>query len=179
MIQCGDCDRGHCGDPCECFCHRYDALESKLAARDAELATALAEVEKWKDRAGHLQIDCDGYERYAAMLRKYLTRGLTADMACAVVTAAIEYGAPEWLAALAASREPEPAAQGGRGIPRTEDDGERRGNIHPAAQVRKICPCETLVEEPGPHIPECPYSDPDYEPAAQARALEAAKEPKR
>lgn len=30
--------------------------------------------------------------------------------------------------------------------------------------VRKICPCETGVDEPGPHIPECPWSDPDYEP---------------
>lgn len=30
--------------------------------------------------------------------------------------------------------------------------------------VRKICPCETQVEEPGPHIPECPYSDQEYEP---------------
>lgn len=27
-----------------------------------------------------------------------------------------------------------------------------------SGQVRKICPCETLVEEPGPHIPECNLS---------------------
>lgn len=26
------------------------------------------------------------------------------------------------------------------------------------------CPCETMVEEPGPHIPECKWADPNYEP---------------
>ena len=40
-----------------------------------------------------------------------------------------------------------------------EPHSGRRGCPH----VRRICPCETLVEEPGPHIPECPFSDPDYD----------------
>ena len=30
--------------------------------------------------------------------------------------------------------------------------------------VVKICPCQTKVEVPGPHIPECPFSDMEYEP---------------
>lgn len=30
--------------------------------------------------------------------------------------------------------------------------------------VRSLCPCETGAENPGPHIPTCPWSDPDYSP---------------
>lgn len=25
-----------------------------------------------------------------------------------------------------------------------------------------VCPCKTEVEEPGPHLSICPWSDPDY-----------------
>ena len=32
------------------------------------------------------------------------------------------------------------------------------------ADVHRICPCETPVEEPGPHIAACPFFDIDYEP---------------
>lgn len=36
-----------------------------------------------------------------------------------------------------------------------------------------VCPCSTDVEEPGPHIPSCPYADPDYVPPGFAEgALE-------
>lgn len=27
-----------------------------------------------------------------------------------------------------------------------------------------VCPCETDVEEPGPHIASCPWRDPNYAP---------------
>lgn len=27
----------------------------------------------------------------------------------------------------------------------------------------EVCPCETDVEDPGPHIDSCPWSDPDYD----------------
>jgi hypothetical protein len=30
--------------------------------------------------------------------------------------------------------------------------------------VIPICPCQTDVEIPGPHIASCPWSDPDYLP---------------
>lgn len=33
--------------------------------------------------------------------------------------------------------------------------------------VRVICPCETMVEDPSPHIPECPFSDLNWEPAGE------------
>lgn len=41
------------------------------------------------------------------------------------------------------------------------DDREKQT----AGNVRSLCPCETNAENPGPHIPSCPWSDPDYEPA--------------
>lgn len=30
------------------------------------------------------------------------------------------------------------------------------------AKEPPICPCKTDVEEPGPHLSICPWSDPDY-----------------
>ena len=30
-----------------------------------------------------------------------------------------------------------------------------------------VCPCQTDVEEPGPHIASCPWSDPSYEPTGE------------
>lgn len=32
-----------------------------------------------------------------------------------------------------------------------------------AERAEAGCPCETDVEEPGPHLPSCPWSDPDYD----------------
>lgn len=31
--------------------------------------------------------------------------------------------------------------------------------------IRVICPCETMVDDPGPHIQECPFFDMSWAPA--------------
>jgi hypothetical protein len=30
------------------------------------------------------------------------------------------------------------------------------------AAVATLCPCETELPDPGPHLPTCPWSDPEY-----------------
>jgi hypothetical protein len=43
-------------------------------------------------------------------------------------------------------------------------DGGNRASVNgqPWLGVAADCPCNTDVDEPGPHIPSCPWNDPDY-----------------
>lgn len=34
--------------------------------------------------------------------------------------------------------------------------------VREAAIAAGQCPCETEAEDPGPHLPSCPWNDPDY-----------------
>jgi hypothetical protein len=29
-------------------------------------------------------------------------------------------------------------------------------------RIRPVCPCEGEAEDPGPHLPDCPWNDPEY-----------------
>lgn len=47
----------------------------------------------------------------------------------------------------------------------TEEDAHAEGATLPdPSKVCAICPCETQVEEPGPHIATCPWRDVDVDP---------------
>lgn len=35
--------------------------------------------------------------------------------------------------------------------------------VRSIAEAERVCPCQTDVEDPGPHLPSCPWNDPDYE----------------
>jgi len=38
----------------------------------------------------------------------------------------------------------------------------------------EVCPCQTDIEEPGPHLPSCPWANQDYD-GEPADPLDAAR----
>ena len=80
MIQCGDCDRGHCGDPCECFCHRFDALRAQLATEREAREAAERELDALRVRLASERGAREAAERdYEVARRELYAQAKVAD----------------------------------------------------------------------------------------------------